>query len=172
MGSAAMVQEAPCRKWPVFISERAVLVTLPEGLKHQKHCLQTWIQESGRQYQKNIQKILPVPSKSTRTLCKFCIRTDRILNEQKSYHFCYDRSSSHKLSSILRLQQPFTTPAKHARCSSLCFVGVVTGYCSQKRRCMLARTIIAKLVAFLFVQDSVRSNTELCDVQVLLLGTS
>ena len=34
-----------------------------------------------------------------------------------------------------------------------------------------ARTIIAKLVVFLFVQDSARSNTNLRNVQVLLLGT-
>jgi hypothetical protein len=36
---------------------------------------------------------------------------------------------------------------------------------------MTARTIIAKLLAFLFVQDSVRSNTNLHNLQILLLGT-
>jgi hypothetical protein len=37
---------------------------------------------------------------------------------------------------------------------------------------MAARTIIGKLIAFLFVQDSVSSTTKLHNVQVLLLGTS
>ena len=39
------------------------------------------------------------------------------------------------------------------------------------REDMTGRTTIAKLVAFLFVQDSVRSSTNLRNVQVLLLGT-
>ena len=41
-----------------------------------------------------------------------------------------------------------------------------------KREYMIARMIIAKLVAFFFVQDSVRSSTNLRNVRVLLLGTS
>ena len=40
-----------------------------------------------------------------------------------------------------------------------------------RREDMTARTIIAKLVAFLFVQDSVRSTTKFYNVPVLLLGT-
>ena len=43
---------------------------------------------------------------------------------------------------------------------------------SIRREDMTARMTIAKLVAFLFLQDSVPSNTNLHNVQVFLLGTS
>ena len=91
------------------------------------------------------------------------------MNEQKSYQFCYDRSSSHISSpggsALLQLRQNMHDALLHVL-PKLCQAVAV------KREDMTARTIIAKLAAFLFVQDSVSSTTKLHNVPVLLLGTS
>jgi hypothetical protein len=90
------------------------------------------------------------------------------LNEQKSYQFCYDRSSSHIFSpngsALLQLRQNMEEGIVHV-------LPKLYRAVAARREDMTARTIIAKLVAFLFVQDSVSSTTKLHNVPVLLLGT-
>ena len=77
------------------------------------------------------------------------------LNEQKSYQFCYDHSSSH----ISSLGCSALTQLRQNMHDALLYVlpKLYQGT-AVRREDMTARTIIAKLVAFLFVEDSVSST--------------
>ena len=95
------------------------------------------------------------------------------MNEQKSYQFCIDRSISHIFSpdctALIQLRQNTWQNIEK------CVVHVLPKLyevVSARRGDMTARMIIAKLVAFLFVQIlSVRIQNSR-NVQVLLLGTA